>query len=38
MLLTRWTTLRRITLCPWKIGDITKAALVLTQFEHAGRY
>ena len=37
-LLTRWTTLRRITLCPWKIGDITKTALALTQFEHAGRY
>jgi hypothetical protein len=34
MLLTRWKTLRRITLCAWRIGAITKAALVLTQFEH----
>lgn len=38
MLLTRWKTLRRITLCPWRIGPITQAALVLTQFEHQGRY
>jgi hypothetical protein len=38
MLLTRWKALRRITLCPRRIGDITKAALVLTQFEHQGRY
>jgi hypothetical protein len=37
-LLTRWKTLRRITLCPWRIGPIAKAALVLTQFEHQGRY
>jgi hypothetical protein len=37
-LLTRWKTLRRITLCPQRIGAITKAALVLTQFEHQGRY
>jgi hypothetical protein len=34
---TRWKTLRRITLCPQRIGAITKAALVLTQFEHQGR-
>jgi hypothetical protein len=38
MLLTRWRALRRVTLCPWRIGDIAKAALVLTQFEHQGRY
>jgi hypothetical protein len=38
MLLTRWKTLRHITLCPYRIGDITQAALVLTQFEHQGRY
>jgi hypothetical protein len=38
MLLTRWKALRRITLCPWRIGAITQAALVLTQFEHQGRY
>jgi hypothetical protein len=38
MLVTRWKVLNRITLCPWRIGDITKAALVLTQFEHSGRY
>jgi hypothetical protein len=38
ILLTRWKTSRRITLCPWRIGSITKPALVLTQFEHQGRY
>lgn len=38
MLLTRWKILRRITLCPWRIGAITQAALILTQFEHQGRY
>ena len=38
LLTTRWKTLGRITLCPQRIGSITKAALVLTQFEHAGRY
>ena len=38
MLVTRWKALSRITLCPRRIGDITKAALVLTQFEHSGRY
>jgi hypothetical protein len=38
MLLTRWKTLRHITLCPHRIGHITQAALVLTQFEHHGRY
>jgi DDE superfamily endonuclease len=30
----RWRTLQRVTLSPGKIGDITKAALVLVQFEH----
>jgi hypothetical protein len=38
ILLTRWKTLRRITLRPSRIGAITKAALVLTQFEHQRRY
>jgi hypothetical protein len=30
----RWRTLQRVMLSPCKIGDITKAALVLVQFEH----
>jgi DDE superfamily endonuclease len=30
----RWRTLRHITASPRKIGDIVKAALVLTHFEH----
>jgi DDE superfamily endonuclease len=30
----RWRTLRHITASPTKIGDIVKAALVLTHFEH----
>jgi hypothetical protein len=30
----RWRTLHHITASPSKIGDIVKAALVLTQFEH----
>ena len=30
----RWRTLHRITASPSKIGDIVKAALVLTHFEH----
>jgi hypothetical protein len=30
----RWRTLQRVMLSPGKIGDITKAALVLLQFEH----
>ncbi|MCP2251659.1 DDE superfamily endonuclease, partial [Prauserella aidingensis] len=38
ILTTRWKTLNKITLCPRRIGAITKAALVLTQFEHDGRY
>jgi DDE superfamily endonuclease len=28
--------LRRVTLCPWRIGAITAAALVLLHHEHAG--
>lgn len=38
LLTTRWKALDRITLCPKRIGSIVKAALVLTQFEHASRY
>jgi len=30
----RWRTLKRVTASPSKIGDITRAALVLTHFEH----
>ena len=30
----RWRTLQHITASPGKIGDIARAALVLTQFEH----
>jgi hypothetical protein len=29
-----WRSLRHIIASPCKIGDIVKAALVLTQFEH----
>jgi hypothetical protein len=34
LLVGRWRTLRHITASPRKIGDIVKAALVLTHFEH----
>jgi hypothetical protein len=34
LLTGRWRTLRQITASPSKIGDIARAALVLTQFEH----
>jgi hypothetical protein len=34
LLTGRWRSLRHITASPSKIGDIVKAALVLTQFEH----
>jgi hypothetical protein len=34
LLTGRWRALRHITTSPRKIGDITKAALVLTHFEH----
>ncbi|TDD71122.1 transposase family protein, partial [Actinomadura rubrisoli] len=30
----RWRTRRHITVSPSRIGDITRAALVLTHFEH----
>jgi hypothetical protein len=26
--------LRNVSLCPWRIGDIVAAALVLLHFEH----
>lgn len=38
MLITRWKALHRITLCPWHIGDIVRAALVLTHTEHGKPY
>ena len=38
LLKTRWKALQRVTLSPRHIGTITKAALVLTQLEHQGRY
>jgi hypothetical protein len=38
MLKTRWPALRRVTLCPHRIGAIVQAALVLTHHEHHGRY
>lgn len=34
LLAGRWRTLRHVTVSPSKIGDIAKAALVLTHFEH----
>jgi hypothetical protein len=34
LLTGRWRTLHHITASPSKIGDIARAALVLTQFEH----
>jgi DDE superfamily endonuclease len=34
LLKTRWKALEHITACPHKIGDIAKAALVLTHVEH----
>ncbi len=35
LLLTRWKALNRVTLCPQRIGDIVRAALTLTHFEHS---
>ena len=32
-LLKSWKALRRVTLCPWRIGDITAAALVLLSLQ-----
>jgi hypothetical protein len=34
LLKTTFTGLRRVTLCPWRIGAITAAALVLLHHEH----
>jgi DDE superfamily endonuclease len=34
LLKTRWKALEHVTACPHKIGDIAKAALVLTHVEH----
>jgi hypothetical protein len=34
LLRERWRALQHVTVSPTSIGDITKAALVLTQFEH----
>lgn len=34
LLKTTFAALRRVTLCPWRIGAITAAALVLLHFEH----
>jgi DDE superfamily endonuclease len=34
LLIMRFRTLRRITLCPWRIGHILRAALVLLNHEH----
>jgi hypothetical protein len=34
LLTGRWRALQHITASPSKIGDITRAALVLTHFEH----
>ena len=38
MLKTRWRALQRVTLSPCHLGTITHAALILTQYEHQGRY
>jgi hypothetical protein len=35
LLTQRWRTLQHITASPSKIGDIIRAALVLTHFEHS---
>ena len=34
LLTQRWRTLQHITASPSRIGDIARAALVLTHFEH----
>ena len=34
LLTQRWRALQHVTASPTKIGDIAKAALVLTHFEH----
>jgi hypothetical protein len=38
ILKTRWRALHHISLCPYRIGAIVQAALVLTHHEHHGRY
>jgi hypothetical protein len=35
LLTQRWPTLQHITARPSRIGDIARAALVLTHFEHS---
>lgn len=35
LLKTTFKALRNVSLCPWKIGDIVKAALVILHFDHA---
>jgi hypothetical protein len=35
LLTGRWRTLQHITASPSKIGDIARAALILTHFEHS---
>ena len=34
LLVGRWRVLHHVTACPQRIGDVTKAALVLTHIEH----
>lgn len=34
LLKTTFKALRRVSVCPWRIGAITKAALVLLHLEH----
>ncbi|WP_139317299.1 transposase family protein, partial [Pseudonocardia sp. Ae168_Ps1] len=34
LLKTTFKVLRRVSLCPWRIGHITAAALVLLHIEH----
>jgi DDE superfamily endonuclease len=34
LLSQRWRTLQHVTISPSRIGDLAKAALVLTHFEH----
>jgi hypothetical protein len=34
LLKTTFKALRRVSLCPWRVGNITAAALVLLHIEH----
>ena len=34
LLKTTFKALRRVSLCPWRIGAVTAAALVLLHYEH----